>query len=737
MSRTSPRPRLDPADLPPLRWLLGGVLSLLGISTVLYTDVDAGLLMPLATVVTLAVLLRPRLPSRVPRVVHTLAFPVILGCFALDLWLDLELLPSLVRLDILLLTYRNLGYRGRREDLQLIVLGLFLVIVAGVLSVSPTFAVHLLLYGACALGLLLVLTLEAGGGPPEGTGVADVRSVPAWVRQGGWRARFRRWFAALDARLALLGGFAFVLLVAGTTLVFLALPRFQLESGLFLNRVITKKAKSGFSDSVQLGEVSAIQLDQGVALTVDVDDPAAVPRDLYWRMIVLDEYVDGTFRLSPALRGQFGPERLAVQQPGEGRGGDARTTAWTLYLEAGVGRHLPLLGPYERLRFRERQTFRASAPLALVALREDPVAMLAFRVDGFRPGPVLPDPAFLARWQRRERGPEPGASLQAALPGSVRDRLLLRQVVDGLGGAEGGAADFARRASTWLRDRHGYSLSPVIPPGSGDPVVRWLNSREAGHCELFAGSFVLLARAAGFPARMVTGFRGGSWNGYSNSLTVRNSDAHAWAELFDEAEGGWRRVDPLAAPVADAGTGPQVAAAVAALPDRSWEARWDSLRVFWYRRIVSFDQRSQVESARGLLAAAEAWFREGREAARASLGRAAAWWRAPWDAGRLVLAGAIGVGVLLLVLVWPRLRWDFRRGTGRSGHEAAVRREAGRWLGHLQPAGEEDPERAAVVAQLQRLRFGAAAGWPDPAASFRRARRLRRPPARPARLSRS
>ena len=363
--------------------------------------------------------------------------------------------------------------------------------------------------------------------------------------------------------------------------------------------------------------------------------------------------------------------------------------------------------------------------------------MLAFRVDGFRPGPVLPDPAFLARWQRRERGPEPGASLQAALPGSVRDRLLLRQVVDGLGGAEGGAADFARRASAWLRDRHGYSLSPVIPPGSGDPVVRWLNSREAGHCELFAGSFVLLARAAGFPARMVTGFRGGSWNGYSNSLTVRNSDAHAWAELFDEAEGGWRRVDPLAAPVADAGTGPQVAAAVAALPDRSWEARWDSLRVFWYRRIVSFDQRSQVESARGLLAAAEAWFREGREAARASLGRAAAWWRAPWDAGRLVLAGAIGVGVLLLVLVWPRLRWDFRRGTGQSGHEAAVRREAGRWLGHLQPAGEEDPERAAVVAQLQRLRFGAAAGWPDPAASFRRARRLRRPPARSARLSRS
>ena len=64
MSRTLPRPRLDPADLPPLRWLLGGVLSLLGISTVLYTDVDAGLLMPLAAVAVSSTHLTP--PTNLP-----------------------------------------------------------------------------------------------------------------------------------------------------------------------------------------------------------------------------------------------------------------------------------------------------------------------------------------------------------------------------------------------------------------------------------------------------------------------------------------------------------------------------------------------------------------------------------------------------------------------------------------------------------------------------------------------
>ncbi|MFZ9837460.1 MAG: hypothetical protein ACO3JJ_02945 [Opitutaceae bacterium] len=152
---------------------------------------------------------------------------------------------------------------------------------------------------------------------------------------------------------------------------------------------------------------------------------------------------------------------------------------------------------------------------------------------------------------------------------------------------------------------------------------------------------------------------------------------------------------------------------------------------------MSFDQRSQVESARGLWAAAEAWFREGRAAARASFERAATWWRAPWDAGRLAVAGSFAAGWLLLLLLWRRLRWNWPRGPGRTGREAAVRREAARWLGRLAPAVAEDPERAVVVAQLQRLRFGAPASWPDPAASFARARRLRRPLRRPARVNRS
>ena len=96
----------------------------------------------------------------------------------------------------------------------------------------------------------------------------------------------------------------------------------------------------------------------------------------------------------------------------------------------------------------------------------------------------------------------------------------------------------------WLSEIHPYALSSAVPDGDGDNLLRWLESEAAGHCEFFAGSFVMLARAAGYPARIVTGFRGGRWNDFSNSFMVRNSNAHAWTEVFDEESSSWIRFDP-------------------------------------------------------------------------------------------------------------------------------------------------------------------------------------------------
>ncbi len=90
-----------------------------------------------------------------------------------------------------------------------------------------------------------------------------------------------------------------------------------------------------------------------------------------------------------------------------------------------------------------------------------------------------------------------------------------------------------------------YTLEPpLLDPR--DPYDDFLFNAKRGFCEHYAGSFALLMRAAGIPARVVTGYQGGEVNPFSNELIVRQADAHAWTEIWLPGE-GWTRVDPTAA----------------------------------------------------------------------------------------------------------------------------------------------------------------------------------------------
>src|SRR5438094_879334 len=95
------RPQLSLDELHQLKWLLGGVLTLLAAWTVFYMDIPAWELMGLTTLAAGACLVWPTLPARVPPLVHVLAFPLIVAFFVADLWLTTEVLPAMVRLDIL------------------------------------------------------------------------------------------------------------------------------------------------------------------------------------------------------------------------------------------------------------------------------------------------------------------------------------------------------------------------------------------------------------------------------------------------------------------------------------------------------------------------------------------------------------------------------------------------------------------------------------------------------------
>jgi transglutaminase-like putative cysteine protease len=650
--------------------------------------------------------------------VHKLAFPAVVAFSVYDFYAHGEFLPTLVRLDVLLLLYRACSYRKRRDDLQLIVLGLFLIVMAGVITVSLAFAVQIVAFVACALLLLLMVTLVDGveGGmptPPERAGVA-----PAWT-QGSWVRLFQRLRVTCDWRVFALGGFLFVGLVVLSAVLFMAIPRFQLESGLFLDRLITKKNTTGFTDTMKFGDVTDIQQDNSVVLRIEASDRSRVPETLYWRMVVLDEYRNSTFQMSAATKtAAFKREETAMRINGSAPITRGAPLFWTFYLESGVSRFLPLAGGFRRLVFTEPQRFRSSLTLQLVMLSRDPVSMKAYRVEGMNTSDRLQDGGVGSALQPTER-------MRSLLDPGVgeSDRATLSKVVNEItGGAVLVPEEFARATMIWLTKRHSYSLKSDLSKGEGDPLVRWLSSVEPGHCELFAGAFTLLARTAGHPARVVSGFMGGTWN--EDYLIVRNSDAHAWCEMYDGL-GNWLRMDPTNdGPRLVSGNQSSVGgqANVRTL-QRSWMSRFDQLRMLWYRRIVNFDRADQMELVRAIKVVAEGSSRSLGAWTTYWAGAFRDWASQPWGirrwgsvAGVCALAGLVGYGFFRYGRAWLS-RWRRVRGKDID----PVRRKAGHWLRRLDQVAQTN-ESSEVRDSLCRLRYGRRETWSEPERIFEKAR---------------
>jgi protein-glutamine gamma-glutamyltransferase len=97
----------------------------------------------------------------------------------------------------------------------------------------------------------------------------------------------------------------------------------------------------------------------------------------------------------------------------------------------------------------------------------------------------------------------------------------------------------------WFReDEFEYSL--MTGPLGRHGADEFLFDLKSGYCEYYASAFAILMRAAGIPTRIVTGYQGGFWSEAGQYLLVRQSDAHAWTEVWLE-DSGWVRIDPTAA----------------------------------------------------------------------------------------------------------------------------------------------------------------------------------------------
>lgn len=278
---------------------------------------------------------------------------------------------------------------------------------------------------------------------------------------------------------------------------------------------------TGLSDSMSPGNIASLAQSDEPAFSVRFE--GAVPaRDLlYWRAIVLGRFDGRTWTQVPRSG-----SRVNVNISGQ-------PVRYQLTLEPGSGRYLPVLelpGQAPRI---DGNPVRVTPELEMIASR--PVRELV-RYDGI----AYPDYAF------EPDGPLPRGSTWLMVPASGNPRATAWGTQLAL------LRDPAERINTVLRrfrqDRFQYTLEP--PLLGNDPVDGFLFETKAGFCEHFAGSFVFLMRAAGVPARVVTGYQGGEINPVDGYMTVRQADAHAWAEVWLSGR-GWVRVDPTAAVAPD------------------------------------------------------------------------------------------------------------------------------------------------------------------------------------------
>jgi transglutaminase-like putative cysteine protease len=159
------------------------------------------------------------------------------------------------------------------------------------------------------------------------------------------------------------------------------------------------------------------------------------------------------------------------------------------------------------------------------------------------------------------------------------------------------------------QQNYSYTLEP--PPLGRNSVDDFLFDTRAGYCEHYASAFVVLMRALDIPARVVTGYQGGEFNPIDGFLTVRQADAHAWAEVWLEGR-GWVRVDPTAAVApervnrggrATAGTaatgGPVFGEGTFSLL-RAIRFQWEALENGWNQWVLSYTPERQRDLLRAL-----------------------------------------------------------------------------------------------------------------------------------------
>ncbi|HEY3049316.1 MAG TPA: DUF3488 and transglutaminase-like domain-containing protein [Polaromonas sp.] len=472
-----------------------------------------------------------------------------------------------VTMLVVLLTLKTLELRARRDAFVVFFLGFFCMLSNFFYSQSLLTAFSML------LGLLGLLTALVNAHMPVG----KPPLLQAARTAGG---------------MALLGAPIMVVL-------FLLFPRLAPLWGVPSDAM---SGRTGLSANMQVGNIASLALDNSVALRIKFEGRPPPQRDLYFRGPVLSsfdgrEWRPARFNFAARYGGNNGAgAKLVVSGAPINYEVTLEPTSrpWLMVMEAAT--QSPVLPDYQSVMQDDLQW-----------LTDRPITdLVRYKVQSyprFRHGPT-----------QAATGLREFVELPAGF--NPRTLALANAIRKDPRHAGASTAQLVQAALSRLRSGgYTYTLEPGVY-GQHTADEFWFD-RKQGFCEHIASAFVILMRAMNIPARIVTGYQGGEPNTVDGFWVVRQSDAHAWAEVWQAGQ-GWVRVDPTSA-VAPGRTGafqrlaaPQGVVAQALgnfSPTLAAQLRatWEAVNNGWNQWVLNYTQGKQLNLLKGIGFESPSW----------------------------------------------------------------------------------------------------------------------------------
>ncbi|HPO15763.1 MAG TPA: DUF3488 and transglutaminase-like domain-containing protein [Candidatus Hydrogenedentes bacterium] len=513
-------------------------------------------------------------------------------CFIPLLWLTLGILKGVITVILFVIIFIQLHQKTEKNYYYLFLMAFFLLVAASAQAPEPIIGPVMLIFLVSAIWAFIALRLHLDAErslatPPvlisnQGLPIHPLFNTPI---------RFDRGLVFSISTVSIIA----ILL---TTLIFATTPR--LEAGFLGRNNTLDTVRTGINRSVNLNQRALLFEDPTAVMRVTFpDEPnGQYTGEMYWRVTTLSHYFrsqwehialrdSGTSNTANSLLGRIrAPFQSAATAAERTKSGNWRIVRQRIYMDTVPIEGIPCLDLIWKIIL--QGTPRGinviwdpskDFTLLLQSMGERRITYEAWsEIPTFDPQRLRDTPANYDNFLRKKDLDL--LTYQDLLP---ETQTLINNITQNAKTPY----DKARAIELWLSGTN-FQYSLLMPPlPATHQIDAFLQRERRGHCELFASAMALMLRSLGIPARVVSGFKGGEWNAFDGSYTVRARMAHLWVEALFPSE-GWVRFDP--SPRSDIEETSRLRKIAGWLSGISLRAK-----MFWYQEVVRYNPDIQIK----------------------------------------------------------------------------------------------------------------------------------------------